>query len=181
MTFPVFASGDVLNASDMNAVGLWLVNTTTFSAVSSQSFNNVFSSNYTNYMVTANIQTSVSNTLVNFRMRVGGSDNSTANSYLRQSINQNSTTITGAAVTSDLGLFSLFDDELDGGSAIAYFFQPFETKATKFISDGNDTNGGVFQRRIVVAHNQTVSYDGFSLIPASGTMTGSVSVYGLRK
>jgi len=27
MTFPVFASGDVLNASDMNGVGLWLVKT----------------------------------------------------------------------------------------------------------------------------------------------------------
>ena len=29
MSFPVFASGDVLNASDMNGVGLWLVKTQT--------------------------------------------------------------------------------------------------------------------------------------------------------
>ena len=53
MTFPVFASGDVLNASDMNAVGLWLVKTQTIgSAVSSVSVTNAFSSNYENYYIT---------------------------------------------------------------------------------------------------------------------------------
>jgi len=169
------------NSPAQNPPGLELVRTQTLSAVSSESFNDVFNTNYDNYMVIANILSSNSNILVNFRMRVGGADNNTASSYLRNSISQAGATVSGAAVTSDLGLFSLFDDELNGGSAIGYFFNPFKAEATKFISDGNDTNSGGFQRRVIVAHNQTVSYTGFTLIPSAGTMTGSVSVYGFRK
>ena len=52
MTYPVFASGDVLNASDMNAVGMWLVKTQTIgTAVSSVQVTNAFSTNYRNYLI----------------------------------------------------------------------------------------------------------------------------------
>lgn len=52
MSFPVFASGDVLNASDMNAVGLWLVKTQTVgTGVTSVTVTNAFSSNYDNYLI----------------------------------------------------------------------------------------------------------------------------------
>lgn len=52
MTYPVFASGDVLNASDMNAVGLWLVKTQTVgTGVSSVTVTGAFSANYDNYKI----------------------------------------------------------------------------------------------------------------------------------
>lgn len=52
MTFPVFASGDVLNPSDMNAVGLWLVKTQTVgSAVTSVTVTGAFSADYDSYVV----------------------------------------------------------------------------------------------------------------------------------
>ena len=52
MTFPVFASGDVLNASDMNGVGLWLVKTQAVgSGVASVTVTGAFSSDYDNYRI----------------------------------------------------------------------------------------------------------------------------------
>jgi len=53
MTYPVFASGDVLNAADMNGVGLWLVKSQAVgSGVSSVAITNCFNSDYRNYHVT---------------------------------------------------------------------------------------------------------------------------------
>lgn len=64
MAYPTFASGDVLNASDMNAVGLWAITpssvtngtasgptVTVGTTVSSVTLNGVFSSDYTDYRV----------------------------------------------------------------------------------------------------------------------------------
>ncbi len=52
MSYPVFASGDVLNASDMNAVGLWLVKSQAVgSGVASVTVTNAFSSSFDNYRI----------------------------------------------------------------------------------------------------------------------------------
>lgn len=52
MSYPSFAAGDILNASDMNAVGLWLVSTTTIgSGVTSVPVNNCFSATYRSYRI----------------------------------------------------------------------------------------------------------------------------------
>lgn len=52
MSYPVFATGDVLNASDMNAVGLWLVKSQTVgSGVTSVSVTGAFSADYDNYLI----------------------------------------------------------------------------------------------------------------------------------
>lgn len=52
MTYPVFANGDALPASDMNAIGLWLVKTQTIgTGVSSITVNNAFSSDFQSYRI----------------------------------------------------------------------------------------------------------------------------------
>lgn len=52
MSYPVFASGDVLNASDMNAVGMWLITTQNITAGTNlQTISNCFSSTYKNYKI----------------------------------------------------------------------------------------------------------------------------------
>jgi hypothetical protein len=57
--------------------GMTLINTTSFSAVASQSFNNVFSSTYDSYKVVTTITFS-NQTNLNLRYRTSGSDNSTS-------------------------------------------------------------------------------------------------------
>lgn len=55
MTYPSFNSGDVLNASDMNAVGLWLVKgetAVTATNASPKGVESVFTSDYRNYRLT---------------------------------------------------------------------------------------------------------------------------------
>jgi hypothetical protein len=55
MTFPTFSSGEVLRATDMNAVGLWLVKTVTIGAgVTSVPVTSCFSSDYRNYRIVIN-------------------------------------------------------------------------------------------------------------------------------
>jgi len=52
MTYPVFTNGTVLPASDLNAIGLWLVKSQTIGAgVSSVTVTGAFSSDYDNYRV----------------------------------------------------------------------------------------------------------------------------------
>ena len=51
MSFPSFASGEVLTAADMNAVGLWKVGSFTASAQTTLTCDNVFTSDYDNYKI----------------------------------------------------------------------------------------------------------------------------------
>ena len=52
MTFPVFLAGDVLRATDMNAVGMWKVGTFTANGTSRALVcDNIFTSDYENYRI----------------------------------------------------------------------------------------------------------------------------------
>jgi hypothetical protein len=53
MTYPTFNNGDVLPASDLNAIGMWLVKSQTVGAgVGSVAITNCFNSDFRNYRVT---------------------------------------------------------------------------------------------------------------------------------
>ena len=51
MTYPSFSAGDVLAASDMNAVGLWLIDTRTATSGAALDVTDVFTSTYDNYRI----------------------------------------------------------------------------------------------------------------------------------
>jgi len=52
MPVPVFTAGETLDASEMNAVGLWLVKTQTIgTGVSSVAVTSAFSTNYDTYRI----------------------------------------------------------------------------------------------------------------------------------
>ena len=76
MGYPTFVSGDVLNASDMNAVALWKVTSASFSAVGTVNVNSCFTSSYTNYRVIVKLSASSTNQAVSMRMRASGADSS---------------------------------------------------------------------------------------------------------
>jgi hypothetical protein len=65
--------------------------------------------------------------------------------------------------------------------ALVEFHRPFTTSPTSAISLG--TNEGNTEIRAVggyFRHTTSTSFDGFSIIPNSGTITGTVSVYGYK-
>jgi hypothetical protein len=157
--------------------GLTLLSTTTFSAVASHSVNDVFSTTYDNYKIVFNAVGSTDLDL-EMRLRVSGSDNSTAN-YNDQLLLARSTTISGARATSQTSatIFALRTEDTEFEMLVV---NPFKTALTMFHNLGFDADGGVALRAVVGRFNLTTSFTGFTLFN-SGTMTGSVSVYGINK
>ena len=164
-----------------NPSGLVHIETTdSGGAVSSFNLDNVFSSSFTNYKIFINIIGS-NDSDVNMRLRVGGSDNSTANSYVRQLLQATSTTVSGSRVTSNLINIARYGNTLKNSFEIT-IYNPFLTVPTVFQSYVNDSVSGAFLALYSGTHNQTVSYDGFTLTPFGGTFTiDKISVYGLKE
>jgi hypothetical protein len=178
--------GDAIDASMNTALGTKkamgvLLSTVSFSAVASQSFNDVFSADYDNYKVVANIisLTGTNDQLINFRMRVAGADNSSnnyENGEFYVGLLSSTAFGSGNSVLLSSGKFGSIR-QTEGNYTEATFFDPFNTAYTRFI--GN--SGGAFLQTNAVALTVTTSYTGFSVIPSSGNMTGTVSIYGLAK
>jgi hypothetical protein len=168
------------------ASGLILIKRETFTAVSGTgtTFDSMFNSTYPSYMIVIeNLFGSVDNTQAKLNWRVSAATQSAAQ------YNYYNNVFTGGAVsgvtnaTTDTGykLFTLDTTAVFGGTAVIT----------------TSTVGGISQR---VTHNSTliskredmygigggqykaaIIADGFILLSASGTITGTVSVYGLAK
>ena len=171
MSFPVFASGDVLNASDMNGVGLWLVKSQDVPAGgTSFTVTGAFSADYRNYrIVFDNIGGASGNSAF---MQINGS---TGGTYTTSGRYMSSLGSADATVTDTgfwLGIMGT------GYSGTIDIYRPFlaaattttstTTSATYFnVNGGNDTNAA--------------SSTAFTIRLAAGTLTaGKVRVYGYR-
>ena len=162
--------------------GMVLLNTTSFSAVASQSVNDVFSATYDNYLIQLTLSGSTTDD-VNMRMRVGGSDNSSTN-YVRSYFSQSSTSLTGQLISGETS-FRQVARMRSGQSNFSQMtiINPFATAHTTIIQDNTDQVGTVnlLQTRIMHTMTVTTSYTGFTVIAASGNITGSVSVFAYAK
>jgi hypothetical protein len=160
------------------AGGLVLINTTSFSAASTISLNNVFSATYDNYKIQITLS-STTDADLQIRLRASGTDNSTASSYNNQRLLATSTTVAGIRQT-DSYFRSINVRDNDFNALDFTFFRPFLTKPTLMnglVTYGENSGSGL--QFFVGGHNQTVSYDGFTFF--GPTITGTVSVYGYKK
>ncbi len=166
--------------------GMVLLNTTSFSAVASQSVNDVFSATYDNYRILINV-TSSANDKFRLRMRVSGADNTTSNYSNHMSLlssasisylGQLATAATSFLITSADGTNSVKGVDLT-------IYNPFlsERSLITGIHVCSGTSGGTayFGGTTTGALNLTTSFTGFTIFPESGTATGSVSVFGVNK
>jgi hypothetical protein len=164
---------------DAAASGLNLIQApTTFTGVSSQSINNVFTSTYTNYRVIV-IFTSSSNpgNLVNLRFRVGGVDTSV--NYSGQRIFGSNTTV-GAGRNS-----SGTDDHCTGGETgdsnplIMDIFNPQAAAQTQILTEGWSNAASTARSLSGGRQSDATQFDGFTLFAAVGTFGGVITIYGL--
>jgi hypothetical protein len=159
--------------------GLVHINTTSVSAASIISLDNVFTTTYKFYrLIYALTGSTGANT--NIKFRASGSDLSAA-SYARQRLSASSTSVTANRATGQTsGLIGNVGASKCGG--IIEFFDPFATADKVYRSVMADrNNGGEFEDVVgVYAPSPAVTADGVSIIPASGNLTGFVSVYGFR-
>jgi hypothetical protein len=182
--------GDAIDASMNTALGtkkagMVLLNTTSFSGVASQSFNNVFSSSYTNYKV---IFQPTSNTVQNnlqLKLRASGTDSSTAYYFALTGVNSSGTSVNELGTNAT----SIRMAEFNVGNArgqvfIMEFFEPNLAQFTKINVTGMniDVSNNIGSKEGIVLHLATTAYDGFSFIPSSATVfAGTIYIYGYNQ
>jgi hypothetical protein len=178
--------GDAIDASMNTALGTnkamgVLLSTVSFSAVASQSINNVFSTTYDNYFLTGNLSTTGGD--ITLRLRVAGADDSAANyayGLFRKDMNSTtfgndteSTTATGFAV-------AITNPSSTTAGYKLYINNPFVTARTTF--EGTTISNTLNAYYTSGIKQATTSFTGFTLICSGAfTMTGNVSVYGYNK
>jgi hypothetical protein len=162
--------------------GLVLLNTTSFSAVASQSINDVFNANFDNYRIVLEATTSV-NATIDMRMRVGGADNSSANYWNNRTLGSGSTPQSFGATSADTSFLRVGEFESGINSGSYDIFSPFKTQLTSIVGINQYRYVTFYQHSVMKTGQMTVttSYTGFTLLPNAGTITGTVSVYGYNK
>jgi len=176
--------GDSIDASMFTALGtkkagMILLNTTSFSAVASQSINDVFSTTYNNYRIVCHINNTSTADGLSLRLRVAGADNTTSNyNYARTESNSSATANRyGAAQTS----FDVNSTD-DGGLAVGFVLDleaPFVANHTvgQINVMGQNSSGSYSNRVGGYVFSATTSFTGYTLFVGGGTMTGSISTY----
>jgi hypothetical protein len=177
MTFPVFASGDVLNASDMNGVGLWLVKSQAVgTGVASVAVTSAFSADYDNYLITVdNVDCSATDILTYLTFPT-----STGSVYFYSYLAYSMAGANGSGFLNGgtVGLACGLTAPNNNMSQAITLYDPFKASYTVMNTQSMGENffligGGV--------HRQASSQTGFTLSAGSGTMTGgTIRVYGYR-
>jgi hypothetical protein len=165
--------------------GLVLLNTTSFSGVTAQAVNNVFSATYENYKIVLNFAPSSSaNRAITLRFRVGGVSESGA-SYSNQSIGL--TTGNGASNIANAGVTSITLLANAYYSGVNYYGtfdidSPFPAKFSGVTgqSRGETSTNGISLNVVGFLGNFT-SYDGFEILNSAANFSGSISTYGYNK
>lgn len=160
------------NSSSIGANG-----SVTFSTCATLSLNGVFTADYDNYMVTFRSTESVSNGY-RLNMRVGGTDNTTASSYVYQMLSADGSTISGARSTQTYTNITIGSSTLRTGTNL-YLYGPFLAQPTAGRSTTMSPSSNAAIYDYVFTHNQSTSYDGFTITSSSGNISGVISVYGL--
>lgn len=156
--------------------------TVSFSAASSVSLNDVFSSTYDNYRILLKITSGSTNIGVRLRWRVSGSDASGASDYRYVNTGNNSAGSSQNATS----LLSYVDiggaNSTDGSITDFVVRNPNVAEKTMSISMGTYAYGSTYYGVLTsTTHLLSTAYTGFTLLTDTGTMTGSVSVYGFNK
>ena len=159
--------------------GLTLINTTSFSGVASASAPaNTFTSTYENYKIVFNIDFSASQE-AKWRLRASGSDNTT-NNYNSQNMTANNTTFSTQRFLATSAYLYWFNASWFYGTMELQ--DPQQTNETMYQLNGSIQAGGDAYGPFVSGYfGATDAFDSITIFPASGTMTGSFSVYGYNK
>lgn len=171
---------DTAEADAIAAGGLQLITTQTFSAVSSVSVNNCFTSTYGNYrVVVAHTGTDASTVALRLRFRVSGSDNTS--SLYSFAGRYDATTGEGRMLATNQTSAIVGDIGNTNCGVVFDVLSPNQSARTLFMSQasawGTSQGSAVWSNGVFFA--DTV-FDGFTLYPGSGTTTGTIRVYGYK-
>ena len=155
-------------------------NTTTFTGVNSVSLNGVFSALYLSYSLNIIFTNSISNE-IRLRYRSSGTDN-TSSSY-RQALVQGGGSVASSGASTvqtsiRLAYGTAGQPNMMGNISLQGPFATVSTGLSLIAFDGSTPNSYV----TVTASGfvATTSFDGVTLYPNSGTITGTIQVFGYK-
>lgn len=156
--------------------GLSFITSTTFSAASSVSVDGCFTASYTNYLLIIDVTSQSAAVALTLKLRVSGTDAST-NYGLHG--NYGGTVGSGAVNDNSVGYWATISPAASGtGHMTVTLLRPAEASATKALFAAWDNRGvGV---HVGGTHDTATAYDGLTLGPTSGTITGTLRAYGYR-
>lgn len=161
----------------LTGAGMDLITTSTFSATSAINISNCFSSTYENYQIVISGTGSVNNNPA-IRMRTGGVTDSAAN-YDFQYVSANAASVTSGRSTAQTSA-TLGDWNTTLSATTVDIYGPFASGITGWHTSTFSPTSGALLQHYVGRHATAASQDGFTIIPLTGTLTGTVRVYGLR-
>jgi hypothetical protein len=184
----VGTNGQVLTADSTAATGLkWasagsdyvLLNTYTMpGSATSYSVNNIFSSTYTNYVIIGKMNNSSTNSL-SIKLRLSGTDSSASYSSFIQYWGINAGDGVTKVNNSSAGIY--LENAGTSNWISMEILNPFDAAATGFIHSGIQQLGDGYGHFGSGFHNVATSYDGFTLVTGGANISGTFSVYGLKK
>lgn len=187
MAIKTFTSGEILTAADTNSYlnngGLVYITQATGTATNTLSINNCFTSTYQNYRIIIT-QSAISSTVtMNIRFRVGGSDDTTANTqYMANtSTEAGGSSVLAGANQAQLTLGFVGTASPNAGSVIDVF-SPQEAARTWGTTQRYEYDSANYVARSgSFVKDEVTSYDGFSLFAGgAATFTATIYVYGYR-
>jgi len=154
--------------------------TATFSASSAVNIDSKFSATYTNYKVIMQFTCSDNDTNIFIRLRAAGSDTST--NYVNPTFRfTTSGTTVEEGSTSSWKVVSASSTETNAVDLTIY--NPFAAKHSALTTMGygsyNPTTASGYGNFAVGRQKSTTSFDGITILPDAGTITGTAQVYGL--
>jgi hypothetical protein len=158
--------------------GLIHINTTTYSAVASQSLDDVFSSTYDDYKIIIEGVSSADDGLF-LRFRAGGVTDTT-DTVNTQKLSANTSSVTTARTSTTRGEVGSWRNA-GRNSAFLELSNPFLILSTRVISQVSNATSGSVLNHLAIGTTATTSYDGILIFPNSGTITGRISIYGYAK
>jgi len=177
MGYPTFATGEVLTAADMNAVGLWKIASTTGTNQTTLFIDGCFTSNFSHYLITYDLTTNITGQYTGLRLRAATTPK--AVNYDRSALFTTTGGVTGidgfGVAQTEFYLAGQSTTQLVGH---AYLYNPQKTVRTGF------SGSAAYPGGYLAFGSQTENYsaDGFQIFAAgnAATYTGTVRVYGYR-
>jgi hypothetical protein len=180
MPVPDFSPGEVLTASAMDSIGLWLVGSTTVTAQTTAILDGCFSSSYRDYLLVVDVTGGTSNQELVMNFRVGGAAAVTNYNYSQWGALPNGTasnTTTGGA---DTKVALTFIPQTQQNSCNYFIGQPNLAVFTSFSGDWlYDDGTTTIARRTIGRHRTATAYTGVQ-VSTGTTWTGKISVFGYR-
>jgi hypothetical protein len=172
-----------LSTATLTGAGLDLIASQSFSAVSSVSINNCFTSTYENYRIIMRTVLTSSAGLMNARLRSSGTDNSTSNYDTTTFYSAGNNTYGNQNCDNNISTWYAGNIDVYPAYYVYEVSNPQKSEVTLMTSHAAGARSGASLNAMysgAFRFNQTTSFDGITFYPATSTMTGNIRVYGYR-